>query len=65
VAERRLHFAVDEDDDGSDPFDPAVFHTGRLAETDQRRPEKPESLARYQERPPIKTGENNYVCVQE
>ena len=26
---------------------------GRLAETDQRRPEEPKSLVRYQKRPPI------------
>src|SRR5690349_20931290 len=25
VAERRMHFAVDEDDDGSSPFDSATF----------------------------------------
>ena len=25
VAERRMHFAVDEDDDGSSPFGPANF----------------------------------------
>ena len=25
VAERRMHFAVDEDDDGSSPFGPAKF----------------------------------------
>ena len=24
VAERRMHFIVDEDDDGSSPFDPAI-----------------------------------------
>jgi hypothetical protein len=46
VAERRMHFAVDEDDDGSSPFGPANYD-GRLAETDQRRPEEPKSLARY------------------
>ena len=51
VAERHMHFAVDEDDDGSSPFGPATIY-GRLAETDQRRSEEPKSLARYQERPP-------------
>ena len=51
VAERLMHFAVYEDDDGSSPFGPANF-PGRLAETDQRRFEEPKSLARYQERPP-------------
>ena len=53
VAERRMHFAVYEDDDGSSPFGPAI--SGRLAETDQRRSEEPKSLVRYQERPPIFT----------
>ena len=52
VAERRMHFIVDEDDDGSSPFGLANFF-GRLAETDQRQPEEPNSLLRYQERPPI------------
>ena len=52
VAERRMHFAVDEDDDGSSPFGPAIYFVGRLAETDQRRFEEPKSLVRYQERPP-------------
>lgn len=61
VAERRMHFTVDEDDDGSSPFGPAIGTPaslparlyGRLAETDQRRFEEPKSLARYQERPPF------------
>ena len=55
VSERRLHFPVEEDDDGSSPFGPAIlyFQDGRLAETDQRRHEEPKSLVRYQERPPI------------
>lgn len=52
VAEGLMHFPVEEDDDGSSPFGPAKFR-GRLAETDQRRPEEPKSLARYQERPPF------------
>lgn len=51
VAETLMHFAVDEDDDGSSPFGPANTF-GRLAETDQHRPEEPKSLVRYQERPP-------------
>src|SRR5688500_11203264 len=51
VAERLMHFAVYEDDDGSSPFGPAN-NRGHLAETDQRRPEEPKSLVRYQERPP-------------
>ena len=46
-----MHFIVDEDDDGSSPFGLANFE-GRLAEIDQRRPEEPESLVRYQKRPP-------------
>jgi hypothetical protein len=46
-----MHFIVDEDDDGSSPF--GLARRGRLAETDQRRPEEPKSLVRYQERPPI------------
>jgi hypothetical protein len=55
VAERRMHFPVEEDDDGSSPFGPAniSFRYDALAETDQRRSEEPKSLARYQERPPI------------
>jgi hypothetical protein len=32
VAERRMHFTVYEDDDGSSPFNPVFF--GHLAETD-------------------------------
>lgn len=60
VAERRMHFTVYEDDDGSSPFGPAKGTPaslpaklyGRLAETDQRRFEEPKSLVRYQERPP-------------
>lgn len=56
-----MHFTVDEDDDGSSPFGPAIF-LGRLAETDQRRPEEPKSLVRYHERPPIfQKGEN--LCL--
>ena len=64
VAERRMHFIVDEDDDGSNPFGLAIYF-GRLAETDQRRPEEPKSLVRYQERPPIAKGDKNYVCTKE
>jgi hypothetical protein len=48
-----MHFTVDEDDDGSSPFGPAIQLHGRLAKTDQRRSEEPKSLMRYQERPPI------------
>ena len=47
-----MHFIVDEDDDGSSPFGLAILF-GRLAGTDQRRPEEPNSLVRYQERPPF------------
>lgn len=66
VAERRMHFAVDEDDDGSNPFGPANFNNGRLAETDQRRSEEPKSLVRYQERPPLSNikRRQNYVCTK-
>jgi hypothetical protein len=55
VAERRMHFIVDEDDDGSSPF--GLAKSGRLAETDQRRREEPKSLVRYQERPSTARGE--------
>ena len=61
VAERRMHFAVDEDDDGSSPFGPPNCVNGRLAEIEQRRPEEPESLVRYQERPHFRTVMGNQV----
>ena len=70
MAERLMHFAVDEDDDGSSPFGPATLkfqisnlksQKGRLAETDQRRSEEPKSLARYQGRPPPLNKETTHM----
>src|SRR4051812_24477107 len=62
VAERLMHFAVDEDDDGSSPFGPAKpqihrlcgwLRIARLAEIAQLRFEKPKRPGRYQERSPF------------
>ena len=39
--------------------------TGRLAETDQRRPEEPKSLVRYQKRPPFQhKGEKTMFAIK-
>jgi hypothetical protein len=58
VAERRMHFAVDEDDDGSSPSGPAMRRTGFPARSsDLDGVESPS----YK----INKGENNYVCTQE